>query len=366
MKSIDTPLVVLDKNKLKRNITEMAQFSKEAGVDLRPHIKAHKTAEIALLQVEAGAKGITVAKLGEAEEMAKAGIRDIFIAYQIIGEEKIQRVMNLMRVADLTLAVDSEVGVGYLKDMAAKVERQIPVLMEVDTGLNRCGVKPGYEAIVLAKKIRQIPGLIFKGIFTHAGHAYGASSPSQVDEIGRQEGEIMADLARILIKEGIPVEVVSVGSTPTVKISGKINGVTEIRPGNYVFYDAMQVSLGVVPVQRCALSIYATVISKPTQNRVIIDAGSKTLSLDKGAHGNEMLKGFGFIKGYPHLLLSRLSEEHGIIEGMKSEKMPEIGDVLEIIPNHACTAVNLTDSLVVFDENNRINNWRVNARGKVQ
>ena len=364
--NLDTPIVVVDQGKLKRNIAEMAQFSKKAGINLRPHIKTHKTAEIALLQIETGAKGITVSKLGEAEEMFKAGIRDIFIAYQLVGEKKMQRLIELMLASDITLAVDSETGANFLKGIAGRVGRKIPILLEIDTGLNRCGIKPGADSLNFVKRIRETRELDFKGIFTHAGHAYGASSHSQVQNIGRQEGKSMIALANSLINIGVQTEVISVGSTPTAKLSGSIKGVTEIRPGNYVFYDAMQVSLGVVPVERCALSIYTTVISKPAKNRVIIDAGSKTLSLDKGAHGNENLKGYGFIKGYPHLLLSRLSEEHGIIESMEMETVPEIGTILEIIPNHACPVINLTDSLTVIDENNKTKKWKVTARGKVQ
>ncbi len=363
---LDTPFVTINEQKLDTNISDMADFAQKSGVKLRPHIKAHKTKEIALKQLKAGACGVTVAKLGEAEIMAEIGVKDIFIAYQLIGEAKIYRLVKLMNQADVTVAVDSIEGIKYLAKGARQLGREIPVMVEINSGLNRCGVLPGGEALELAKRVLKTPGLKLKGIFTHAGQAYGSSSNKEVLEIGKHEGIVMAETANLLRSAGISLAVVSVGSTPTVKASGRVEGITEIRPGNYVFYDAIQVGLGVVPVERCSLSIITTVISRPAAGRVIVDAGSKVFALDKGAHGTEVVKGFGFIKGYPKLALTRLSEEHGIIETEKGNKeLPEVGARLEIIPNHACTVVNLTNCLKVANEGKIFANWSVAARGRV-
>jgi len=363
---LDTPAVVVDEVKFKKNVADMAEFSRSARVALRPHLKSHKTVEIALLQLGLGAAGVTVAKLGEAEEMVKAGIEDVFIANQLFGEQKLARLTKLLKMANLTVAADSMEGAAFLASAARAAGKKIKVLIEINTGLNRCGVLPGDACTTLVKKLMQVPELDFKGIFTHAGHVYGSASEEEVKRIARQEGEVMVQLARGLEGAGIPVEVVSVGSTPTVKVSGKVEGVTEIRPGNYVFYDAIQVGLGVVPQDRCALSILTRVISKPAGDRIVVDAGSKTFSMDKGAHGKQIVEGFGIIKGYPNLRLNRLSEEHGIVEVLSSEKLPETGDTLTIIPNHACPVVNLTDSLTVITETQQLKQWPVVARGRVQ
>lgn len=367
LKVPDTPVVVVDLDKLETNIREMAEFAREAGVSLRPHIKSHKTVEIARKQMAAGAVGVTVAKLGEAEVMVEAGISDILIAYQVVGEVKLRRLMDLMGRATITVAVDTLPGARMLAEAARGRGRHVPVVVEVNSGLDRCGVLPGEETLCLVRQLLELPELIFKGLMTHAGQAYGASSPRQVAEIGRHEGEVMVATAGLLRKSGIPVETVSVGSTPTVKTSGRVKGVTEIRPGNYVFYDAIQHGLGVAPLERCALSVLATVISRPAPGRAVIDAGSKTFALDKGAHGTAVVQGFGVVKGLPGWQLTRLSEEHGILEdAAKMEREPEAGEVLEIIPNHACPVVNLTDRVLVVRSGKAVDEWRVAARGRVR
>ncbi len=360
----DTPFVLLDRDKLEANIAAMAAFSRAAGVALRPHVKAHKTSEIALKQLAAGAVGVTVTTLKEAEVMYGGGVKNIFLACQLADSGKIRRLFSLGEKAEVSVALDSNEGALLLAGAAKERKRRLSVLLEVNTGLDRCGVLPGKETLELAREVMKMPGLRLKGIFTHAGQVYGASSPAEVSAIGRQEGELMVKTAEILRQAGIPVEVVSVGSTPTACVAGMVKGVTEIRPGNYVFYDAIQVGLGVVPAQRCALSVVATVISKPVPGRIVIDAGSKSLALDRGAHGTTVVEGYGIIKKYPHLTLARLSEEHGIIQSApEGGREPEIGEQLEIIPNHACVVVNLADHLVVARDGEIVERWQVKARG---
>jgi D-serine deaminase-like pyridoxal phosphate-dependent protein len=328
-----------------------------AQVKLRPHIKAHKCGQIMHRQLAAGAIGITVAKLGEATAMADCGATDIFIAYPLIGQDKLTRLANLAKRVKVSVAVDDYFAARHMAEHFDPA-RPLDVLIEVDTGLKRCGVPP--QAVYdLARALRELPSLCLKGIFTHAGHAYGAS-PDRVEAIGLEEAQVMADLARDLKRHGIVLEVVSTGSTPTARHNLKIPGITEIRPGNYVFYDAIQVGLGVVPLSACALSVQATVVSRPTDHRCVIDAGSKVLGLDKGAHGMSIVTGFGTILEHPELTIERLSEEHGVV--VSAQAVPAIGTELKVIPNHACVAVNLADNLHLAESDEV---WPVTARGRV-
>lgn len=345
----------------------MTDLAQRAGVTLRPHIKSHKIPELAHLQMAGGAVGITVAKLGEAEVMAQQGIKDIFIANQIIGAEKFRRLFDLAGKVCLAVGVDSPEGVNALARAAERLggvgpSRRFDVLIEVDSGLHRCGLEPGERIIELARKILNEDTLHLRGIFTHAGHAYAAKNQGELEQIARSEGEIMAGTADDLRRSGIPIEVVSVGATPTVGISAFVPGVTEIRPGNYVFYDAMQLALGVIPDPgRCSLRVYSTVISHPAPERWVMDAGSKALSLDQGAHGHSGVRGYGLIEGYPGLTITRLSEEHGVIEG--HDGALQVGDIIGIIPNHACTVINLFDQVNVKTREKQ-EQWMIAARGK--
>lgn len=362
---LDTPGLIIREALLLRNIGDMAEYAQQVGVKLRPHIKAHKLPAIAKAQLAMGAVGITVAKLGEAEVMMAAGFTDILIANQVIGEHKIKRLLALSEKADIKVTVDSLAGIRALNDVCLQEKKQIKVFIEVNTGLNRCGVLPGEAVLQLAKEIKNLSQLNFQGIMTHAGQAYGAQNIDQVSEIGKFEGQEMVKTANLLEKQGIPVSTISVGSTPTAKFAGMIKGVTEIRPGNYVFYDGIQIALGVAIQDDCALSILATVISKPSSERLIIDAGSKTLALDQGAHGKSMVRGFGMVKDHPEIIIERLSEEHGILK-VSPDCPLEIGDKIEIIPNHACTVINLADEINLVRNQEVIEVWEIKARGKVR
>lgn len=335
----------------------MAEFAATQGIKLRPHIKAHKIPEIARMQIAAGAEGITVAKLGEAEVMFAAGIDDILVAYPLIGQAKLQRMHNLLeRGCKLTLLVDSRVGAQALDDL--KYSGGIDVMVKVDSGLGRCGLLPGEGLMEYVHWLASLHNLNFKGLLTHAGHAYGCSGAETVRAVGRQEGELMVAAAQALRAKGIPVQEVSIGSTPTARWGGEVAGITEIRPGNYVFYDATQVALGVTERENCSLTVRSTVVSRPASDKAIIDAGAKVLALDQGAHGGGAVQGFGLLEkdGW---VLSRLSEEHGVIEG---QNLPGIGETIAIIPNHACPALNLADTVVISNGTF----WRVAGRGQVR
>ncbi|MBX6394776.1 MAG: alanine racemase, partial [Alicyclobacillaceae bacterium] len=359
---LDTPVVVVHRPTLDNNIHMMANYAKEKGVALRPHIKSHKTVEIARKQRMAGMQGLTVAKLGEAEVFVDAGFRDITVAYPIVSEVKRNRLMSLAARARVTTLVDEIEQVDYLAKSAQDRGVSLGLWIKIDTGLHRCGV-PAEEidrAAAVAYRItrweqqwRQHPGggVYFAGLLTHAGHVYAATSRQEVETIAVAEGEQLVRLQRALQMRGIPCPGLSAGSTPTAKHVAAVRGITEIRPGNYVFHDRTQVRLGVASWSDCALRVLARVVSRPAPGRCVIDAGSKTLALDMGAHGSGGLRGFGAICGYPHLEVTRLSEEHGIVETTDPHAdVPPVGTILEIIPNHACPVVNLTSRLGVVGE----------------
>lgn len=353
---METPYLFIHLEKLQENINSMAAFAAGAGVKLRPHVKAHKLPEIARMQVAAGAKGITVSKLGEAEVMFAAGIDDILVAYPLIGAEKLERAAALsQRGCKLTLLVDSQVGAQQVSELAAP--EGTDVLVKVDCGLGRCGWIPGPEFEEFVRWLCRLPGVNFRGLLTHAGQVYGCRGPEEVAEVGEAEGKFLVRAAESLRRLGIAVAQVSIGSTPTAVWGGKVPGVTEIRPGNYVFNDATQVALGVVNRDRCSLEVVATVVSRPTPRRAVIDAGAKVLALDQGAHGSSSVRGYGLLEN-PAWELTRLSEEHGIIEG---DQLPPIGARVRIIPNHACPVLNLAERVWT----NTGLQWSVAARGKV-
>jgi D-serine deaminase-like pyridoxal phosphate-dependent protein len=342
---LDTPSVLVDLDILDRNVRRMADFAAEHGVKLRPHAKSHKTVAIARRQVESGAVGLTVAKLDEAEAFLNAGFNDLFVANQVIGPLKWRRLAELQSHGTVAVGVDSLAGARGIAEAALEAATTVPVVIEIDTGLHRAGVLPGEAAVALARQIASVAGLELRGVFTHAGHAYAATSPQEVHRIGRLEGELLVMTADKLRADGIACPVVSVGSTPTAMISGAVPGVTEMRPGNYVFYDRMQVGLGSAQLSDCALTVLTTVISRPSPERAVIDAGSKTFALDRGAHGLEALLGYGEDNEFG-LVLDRLSEEHGVILlDPAHDALLQVGDRLRILPNHACTTANLAEAL---------------------
>lgn len=359
---LDTPAVIIEQRILEANIFRMQSFADTHRVKLRPHGKTHKMPEIARLQLDTGAVGIAVAKLSEAEVMVRRGITDIQIANEIVGPLKIAKLADLSQKARITCAVDSYEGAAAISSHFAGHNLRLDILLEIDTGLHRCGVAHDSDFVQLFRSIAGLSGVNLMGIMTHAGHVYGAGSRQEVEEIGLREGSVMAGIASVLRESGIAVNEVSVGATPTVRFSGTVEGVTEIRPGNYVFNDMTQVALGTVDIQKCALTVLSSVISKPAADRVVIDAGSKTFALDKGAHGSDRVSGHGCILGKT-ADLARLSEEHGII--VHRGQSFALGEKLRIVPNHACPVINLFDFVYLVDGDSVIGKLDVSGRGKV-
>lgn len=364
---LDTPAMLVDLDRLEANLRSMQEKANLAGVKMRPHIKTHRTPAIARLQVAMGARGITAAKLGEAEVMAEAGLDDIFIANEIVGSIKLERLRKLKRkLKSLAVGVDHPEQVAAYSGMFAAEPAPLDVMIDVETGSPRTGVLPGKPALDLAQFVCRMPGLRLRGIFTHDGHSYGAPSVEAARGISRESQEKMIETALLLRAEGIGVEEVSIGSTPSLLLGGIERGVTEIRPGNYAFLDAnMAQFLGTT--SQCAQTVLAMVISRPTPERVVLDAGTKTLNEGVQKGGMTRAEGHGRLKEQPDIFLGRIYEEHAsfnIPEGRGLEF--RIGQKLEIIPNHACQTTNFYE-VIHGIRNGRVETiWPVSCRGKSQ
>jgi D-serine deaminase-like pyridoxal phosphate-dependent protein len=362
--SYSTPYLLVDGAKMDRNILKLADIAWENGVALRPHVKTHKIPSIAREQVEAGAAGITVAKVSEAEVMADGGMEDIFIAYPLVTEAKIRRAVQLGEsVARLVVGVDSLEGARRLSAVAG--DSILEVRLEVDTGLRRTGV-PYDRAVWLAEEIEAIRNLDLTGIYTYRGAVLGGSKTLELEKAGLEEGQLMVSLADQMRERGIGVDDVSVGSTPTAEYVAHVDGVTEIRPGTYVFYDRMQARLGACSLDECAAVVVCTVVSRPAPDLAVIDGGSKTFATDVGPGAEPLnLEGYGHVVGYPGAVLERLTEEHGMLSVDEDFDL-EVGDTLQIIPNHICSTVNLHDEVYIVGEGGVVEETRVAARGKVR
>jgi D-serine deaminase-like pyridoxal phosphate-dependent protein len=361
---LDTPCLVVHKSKLQKNIDEMAAYAREKGISMRPHQKTHKCAEIGKMQMDAGAIGITCAKIGEAEALVDAGVSDdVFLAYQIVGPKKIARLLKLMDRATVSVAVDSVEGAQALSEACAAAGKTLDVIIEMNTGLNRAGILPGEETERLTEEVAAMPGLRVKGIMTHEGHVAKALDQDELDGYGLDAGQAMIETAKRLRDKGIAVGTVSVGSTPGSFSTTKLEGITEMRPGTYVFYDNAIFRFGRIGPERCALRILATVVSRPSPDRAVVDAGSKTLAMDPPPPGRE---GYGYIVEEPDAVIARVSEEHGVVEFPSGNSTLAVGDVVEIIPNHVCPTVNLQNELFVVDDDGSIETWNVIARGTVR
>jgi D-serine deaminase-like pyridoxal phosphate-dependent protein len=363
---LDTPMAVIDLDIMERNIDSMAEFFKQAGVGLRPHIKTHKIPEIADLQIKAGAVGITCAKLSEAEVMAeKSTASDLFIAYQIVGAEKIRRLIALSahsHVSRLSVGIDSVEVAQPLSEAARRRGIKMPVLIKVDVGQARTGVAAGKPTVELGKKLVGMPGLELSGIYTHEGQVYDAPGPAELRDLALSAGAKMAETAGLLRAAGIEVAVVSVGATPSARLTCKVGGITESRPGTYVFNDGMQMRLGTAEERDCALTILATVISVPTPDRAVIDAGSKTVTTERAS----LCGAYGVIKNRTDLHFFDANEEHGMIQTTGQELKLKVGDKLEIIPNHVCAVMNLHDEVAGLRGDRIETIWKVAARGKIR
>ncbi|WP_316224906.1 MULTISPECIES: D-TA family PLP-dependent enzyme [unclassified Bradyrhizobium] len=345
-----TPCAVIDMDRVERNIARVQAQCEAAGVANRPHIKTHKSPVLAKLQIAAGAQGITCQKIGEAEIMAGAGIDNILISYNLIGEEKMARLAALQAKADMTVAADNATVIEGLPQAAKQSGRTLSVVVECDTGRKRAGVETPAEAIALARQIAASEGLRFAGFMLYP-------TESGWDEAQKFYNEALAGVHA----EGLDAAIVSTGGSPNLKNLGKLNGATEHRPGTYICNDRMQVAAGVASWDDCALHIYSTVVSRAAPERGILDAGSKTLTTDTGG-----LDGHGLILEHPEAKIARFAEEHGFLDLSRSNTRPNVGDVVRIVPNHVCVVVNMMDEVVMVRGEEILGTLPVAARGKLR
>ena len=352
-----TPVAVRDDATMERNLAAMALLAARASIKLRPHAKTHKSTAVAERQRAAGSAGLTVATLQEAEIFVAAGASDIFVAHPPVGSEKQRRLALLAdRGVRLAVALDD---VNIARGLPVEVE----VYWEVDTGLHRIGTAPGRPTLEGVRALLEIIGRgRFRGLMTHGGHAYRASNPEKLRQAAGEEAEGVAATAALLRAEGIEVPEVSTGSTPTAGFAPDQTGITEMRPGTYVYGDAGQVTLGSQRLEDCALVVVASVISTPESGRAVLDCGSKSVSADRVVTA---LEGFGLVLGHPRLRVERLSEEHAVLTTRDSGPTGlTVGERVAVLPAHVCTTVNLHPALLCFDSARGRTYWEpVDARG---
>lgn len=359
---LSTPALIIDLDILERNLDTMAKLCRDQGVRLRPHTKTHKTPEVGRMQVERGAVGLTVAKVGEAEVMGNAGLDGILIAYPVLGRDKLRRLAKLAREHSVLMALDNETTAQELSRAASETGASIGVLIEFDSGYQRCGVQPGPALAELARKVEKLPGLKFRGLMTYFGTVWGSAEERRGQ--ARQVIEPVARALEAMAVAKIPVEIVSGGSTPAAEFSREIPGLTEIRPGTYVYNDLNTFFQGACRLEDCAARVLATVVSTAVPGHAMIDAGSKTLSCD--TLGSGPMSGFGHIVEVPDAPLFKLSEEHGHVDVTKTQHPFRVGEVLSVIPNHICTCVNLHDEAFLVRGQEVVGSWRVAGRGKIR
>lgn len=344
---LETPVPVVDMDRLEANITRLQSYLDEHHIANRPHIKTHKIPAIAKMQMDAGAIGITCQKVSEAEVMAGAGFTDIFIPYNIIGVSKLSRLMALAAQINISVTADSAFVIRGLSNAAVQAGLVLTVLIECDTGAGRCGVQSPQEAVELARLVAGLPNLHFGGLMTYP--------------INEHLDEFVRATRSLLKNDGIQIERVSGGGTPSMWQVHTHPELTEHRAGIYVYGDRLTLRSGAVTLDTCALRVFTTVVSRPTPERGILDAGSKSLSMD--LHG---LEGYGYICEYPEARIYSLSEEHGHVDFSACARKPEIGERVSIIPNHCCTVTCLFDEVVGARGDQVEVTWQVAARGTVR
>ncbi len=347
--AVETPAVLIDDKIVRRNVARYQAYCDENRLALRPHIKTHKLPDYAKLQMVAGAVGITCQKLTEAEIMAEAGLSDILITYNILGATKRERLRRLAeQVQRLAVTADNTETIDGLSESFAGRGRTLCVLVECNTGANRCGVETPGDAASLARRVADSAGLSFGGLMTYPPVGGGSAVAA-----------FMAAAKDLLAADGLDCAVVSSGGSPDMWQAGSVEGVTEHRIGTYIYNDRSLVAHGVCTWQDCALTVLATIVSTPAPGRAIIDAGSKILTTD--LFGQE---GFGHVLGHPDVAVSALSEEHGTLTWGGGHAF-RIGETVRIVPNHACVVSNMVDHVWIVDESGEAVETAVAARGGV-
>jgi len=349
---VDTPSLILDRAACDRNLARMAEFFRDRPAKLRPHFKNHKCVTLAKRQLAAGAIGITCAKLSEAEVLVAAGIGDILIANQVVGQQKVARLARLAREANLTVAVDHIEQVEAIAAAAREAKAQVHLLIEVDIGMGRCGVTPGDAAVALAEQIALVEGVRLAGLQAYEGHLVNVLDRSERGERARAAMQKAIDTRTLLESRGIAIDCISGCSSATYDSTGTMPGVTEVQAGTYATMDRQYQRLA--PEFEIALGIQVRVISRPTADKAVLDIGVKGAGCEFGVPA---------IRGYPDVeITSFMSEEHAVVKNVPDWR---IGDLVELIPTHACTTCNLHREIVVHDAGLVTDVWRIEGSGKL-
>jgi len=364
MDGMETPALLIDMRKVKTNLRKMAELTYTSGCALRPHVKTHKIPELARLAMEYGACGITCAKVSEAEVMAAGGISDIFLAYPLVGEFRIRRAAELARKIRLIVAADSLEGAAALSGTAIREGVVFEVRLEVETGLHRTGVHID-KAVGLGLSISRLPGLNLTGIFTYRGLVLDGKPTFDNKAAGKQEGMMLAEVAGRMRHEGLDIRDVSGGSSPTCRYVAETPGVTEVRPGTYIFNDCMQAAENACLMEDCAATVLATVVSVSDEGYAVIDAGSKAFATDFQLNTPPFFfQGYADAPEHPGLILSRVNEEHGILSSSTGRTGLRVGQRVSLVPTHICTTLNLYNQVWLV-ENGMFRNTPVAARGMI-
>jgi D-serine deaminase-like pyridoxal phosphate-dependent protein len=351
IKDIDTPAVLIDLERVEANLKRAQDYADAHNLPLRPHVKTHKLPEMARKQLELGAIGITCQKIGEAEAMADGGLTDIFLPYNILGMSKLDRLVDLHSRVTLSVTADSaETVAGYAARFGAA--EPLNVLVECDTGAGRCGVQTPEEAVALARQIENAPGLIFGGLMTY---------PPKGDIANADAWLHQAKAA--LESADLPPKVISSGGSPDLYRAAEGTATTEYRPGTYIYSDRMQVAFGLGTLDDCALTVKATVVSRPNADRAVLDSGSKALAADAVPAPH---KGHGHLVEYPDAVITALSEEHAVVDLSGCTDKPVVGDTVRVIPNHACVVTNLFDMVYLVRGDNVEREAEITSRGNLR
>jgi D-serine deaminase-like pyridoxal phosphate-dependent protein len=356
--ALETPAALVDLDRLEKNISRMSAYASSHAIALRPHIKTHKSTTIAAAQLASGATGLTCATPAESGVMSAVS-SDILLAYPAVGP-KLARLMALPREVTLTVALDSARAVDDLARAARAADRAVRVYIELDVGMHRVGVTAWDDAIALARRVKESAPLEYAGINFYPGHI--RSELQSQDAALAALGAAIKSATKALERAGLAPEVVSGGSTPTVWRTHEIGGITEMRPGTYVYNDRGTAELGACAPDDCALTVLATVVSTSVPNQAVIDAGAKALGREpmRGVEG----EGWGALLDRPDVLVTRMSEEHGILDLSKTNWRPQVGELVRVVPNHVCIVVHLNDVMYGIRNEKIETSWPVDARGR--
>ncbi len=360
-KELPTPAVVVDLDVVEKNLDRMTAACRHNRVALRPHAKTHKTLEVARMQLERGAIGITVAKVGEAQALLESEPPEILVAHPILGRDALRRLAQVAQNSRVLVALDSEYAAHQLSQAAVAFKTTFGVLIEFNAGTHRCGVSPGPALAQLGHRVQNLPALQCRGLMTYFGNVWG--TPSERDTHARETAEAVEQAIETFTSAGLPLDIVSGGSTPSALMPGLLHHLTEIRPGTYVFNDMNTYHQQLCTLQDCAVRVVTTVVSTAVPGRAIIDAGSKALSSDLLGSGPR--SGYGYVPEHPEVCIEKLNEEHGYLGNIDGAELA-VGDVVSIIPNHVCTTINMHDEVFITRNQLLIGTWKIAARGKVR